>query len=396
MKRRQITSTGWAFGIALLLAFAAAPEAFAQCVDLDGDGFTTCQNDCDDSDPLVNPGVPDDDCDGFSDDCDSKIDEDYTTGTSTCGIGACTKTGNVFCRPGGILLDTCVPFDPAPNDATCDGKDDDCDGLVDEDYAPEVSECGIGACGNTGTTTCVDGSVVELCTPFNPAPNDATCNGIDDDCDGAVDENFVSQPTSCGIGNCAKTGKTFCQQGNIVDSCTPGNAAPADTVCNGKDDDCDGLVDEEYQPVPFSCRIGLCTNTVLTQCVDGVQTVDCQPLEPLEADDDCDGIDDDCDGSVDEHYVIPETTCGTGICARTGKLFCISGTQVDSCQPLEPASGDTDCNGQDDDCDGLIDEDFIAEVTSCGIGACGAEGLTTCSPGGVQGDTCVPGSPRSG
>ena len=121
--------------------------------------------------------------------------------------------------------------------------------------------------------------------------------------------------------------------------------------------------------------------------------MDCQPLEPLEADDDYDGIDDDCDGSVDEHYVIPETTCGTGICARTGKLFCISGTQVDSCQPLEPASGDTDCNGQDDDCDGLIDEDFIAEVTSLRDWSLRGRGPDHMQPGGVQGDTCVPGSP---
>ena len=370
----------------LVLSFSVlmSSQALAQCVDADNDGYTTCQNDCDDSDPLINPGVDDDDCDGFSDDCDSKIDEDYKTGTSSCGVGSCFKYGNVFCKPGGVLYDTCNPKLPAEDDATCDGKDDDCDGLVDEDYAPESSTCGKGACSNTGTTVCVDGNVEDVCSPSGATGADNDCDGVDDDCDGLIDEHFVSQSTSCGIGKCAKTGKTYCYLGQIQDSCNPGNAAPTDGTCDGKDDDCDGQIDEDYQPFPFTCGISVCQNTVMSTCVDGAQVIECTPLEPQIVDDNCNGLDDDCDGSVDEHYVPPGTTCGVGACARTGKLFCQLGSTLDSCSPLEPAESDTECNGKDDDCDGLIDEDYVAQVTTCGMGGCQNTGLSACVDGKVE------------
>ena len=167
-----------------VLAFAAAPEAFAQCVDLDGDGFTTCQNDCDDSDPLVNPGVPDDDCDRFSDDCDSKIDEDTQRGRPHAELGPAPKPG-MFCRPE-ILLDTCVPFDPAPNDATCDGRT-----TIATDLWMKITHP---RCRNAESEHVAIREPRPALTvrswSVNPAPNDATCNGIDDDCDGAVDENL--------------------------------------------------------------------------------------------------------------------------------------------------------------------------------------------------------------
>ena len=109
--------------------------------------------------------------------------------------------------------------------------------------------------------------------------------------------------------------------------------------------------------------------------------------EPTEADDDCDGFDDDCDGAVDEHYVAPDTTCGEGVCARTGKMFCFMGSTYDSCTPLEPAEDDSDCNGKDDDCDGLI-EDYVPEITTCGTGGCANEGLSSCVDGKVE-SSCV-------
>ena len=67
--RNQVFATSTArFFLAVLLCLLGSSSALAQCVDNDNDGYTTCQNDCDDSNPNINPGVDDDDCDGFSDD----------------------------------------------------------------------------------------------------------------------------------------------------------------------------------------------------------------------------------------------------------------------------------------------------------------------------------------
>ena len=63
---------------------------------------------------------------------------------------------------------------------TCNGLDEDCDGVVDE-IAPDTP-CDDGTC--TGTLTCVDG--VPVCE--TPTPTPETCNGLDDDCDARVDE----------------------------------------------------------------------------------------------------------------------------------------------------------------------------------------------------------------
>lgn len=62
---------------------------------------------------------------------------------------------------------TCTACGSA-TDATCDGVDDDCDGSVDEDYLPTTSSCGVGVCVASGTRTCVDGVVVDSCEPGEP------------------------------------------------------------------------------------------------------------------------------------------------------------------------------------------------------------------------------------
>jgi len=92
--------------------------------------------------------------------------------------------------PVSLTVATCVPALEV-----CNGKDDDCDGDVDEGLAP-VS-CGVGGC-RRSVAACVAG-MPQTCTPGEPRAE--TCNGVDDDCDGAVDDGVRRLPS----GRCQQT-----------------------------------------------------------------------------------------------------------------------------------------------------------------------------------------------
>jgi hypothetical protein len=162
----------------------------------------------------------------------------------TCGVGACQRSKLTSCV-GGAVVDTCTPGTPGPNDTTCDGVDDNCNGTKDEGFVSNATSCGVGHCAAHGNTSCVNGAVVDGCMPGTPAPSDTSCNSVDDDRDGALDENYLTQVVSCGAGACAANGTRSCGAGMVVTSCTAGSGSDVDAICNGLDDDCDGRVDEE-------------------------------------------------------------------------------------------------------------------------------------------------------
>ncbi|MGM0575147.1 MAG: MopE-related protein, partial [Myxococcota bacterium] len=354
------------------------------CVD--GTQSNTCE-----------PGAPvasdDATCDGVDDDCDGMTDEDFAPTATTCGVGACASAGEIVCVDG-AKVDTCEPGGPESDDATCDGVDDDCDGATDEDYAPTATTCGEGGCSSTGELVCVDGAKVDTCEPGAPASDDATCDGVDDDCDGATDEDYVPAATSCGDGACAATGELVCADGAEVDTCEPGTPASDDATCDGVDDDCDGATDEDYVSTPTSCGEGACASTGEAQCSNGVEVDTCEPGAPASDDATCDGVDDDCDGVTDEDYAPTATACGVGACASAGEVVCVDGAEVDTCEPGGPASDDATCDGVDDDCDGATDEDYAPTATTCGEGGCSSMGELVCVDG-AKVDTCEPGAPAA-
>ena len=358
-------------------------------------GVTSCvggmvQNSC----MAGTPAASDDTCDGIDDNCNGQTDEGYVATTTNCGVGACAAMGMTSCVDG-HEQNSCMPGTPGASDATCNGVDDNCNGLVDEGFVAMMTTCGVGACAATGMTSCMGGHEVNTCMPGTPFANDATCNGIDDNCNGLVDEGFVSTATSCGTGACAASGMTSCVNGMVQDSCHAGTPAPSDMTCDGIDDNCNGSIDEGYMGVNTTCGVGSCLRSGMTSCVMGHEQNSCSPGAPAANDATCDSADNDCDGNVDEDFATTVTHCGVGECARDGRTnSCVNRQIVNSCVAGTPAPNDATCNGKDDNCNGQTDEEFVSTVSHCGTGACARTGTTSCSSGSVH-DSCVAGNPAA-
>jgi len=99
---------------------------------------TTAGNDCDDSNPNINPDAVDDTCDGVDDNCSGTPDNNYVITVTSCGSGVCSSVGQLECL-NGVESDSCSPGTPTEDEeATCDDLDNDCDGQVDEGCAPVI------------------------------------------------------------------------------------------------------------------------------------------------------------------------------------------------------------------------------------------------------------------
>ena len=323
----------------------------------------------------------------------------------TGGQGGNVGTGGSTIGTGGAG-GTCVPSGPE----TCGniGIDNDCDGDpndVDPAELTDLSNCG--ACFNQcnqanadniqclkDTTTGVVGCHYTCRTGFKDLDGDPKtgcecqiesaieiCNLRDDNCNGVVDEGFNLMTDQLNCGRCGvRCEYPFAQAVCSAGTCTKGaclagffdaNKMDADgcecqktnggvEICDGIDNNCDGMIDEAANITGrLTCKsLGVCAG-VTAQCngTNGwscTYSADYQSVEDMAKG--CDGKDNDCDGRVDEAFDIGKSCpVGTGPCAGVGVWACdtAGGRRCNgSMKTPQPEI----CNGIDDDCDGKIDE----------------------------------------
>lgn len=297
-------------------------------------------------------------------------------------------------------------------------------------------QCTIQSCADNETIACVIGgqtgpcsvgqrtcrnAIWSGCEPKNATGVPETCNGLDDDCDGQVDEDFKGKFEACEVpgklGPCRLGVQSRCVAAKILCESTynPITESINSANCNdGIDNDCNGLTDKDdpkcqtiickagdtrpcYDGPVGTEGIGACKGGIQS-CINGVfgpcqgQVLPTKELCNNRIDEDCNGLaDDKCGqtctaGQQRECYSGPESTRNVGIC-KVGSQFCVNGEWSDCQGQVLPTKEicedklDNDCNGKIDDCLNP-NQCKLGEVRPCYTAASGckadAAGQYTC------------------
>ncbi|MCB9640115.1 MAG: choice-of-anchor D domain-containing protein [Myxococcales bacterium] len=338
-------------------------------------------------------------CDAKDNDCDGKVDEAFPTKGQSCtvGVGACQRSGVTICRADGSGVQ-CSVAAGTPVAETCDAIDNDCDGKVDETFSNKGQACtaGLGECARSGTFICRSNGTGTQCSVAAGTPTAELCDAKDNDCDGKVDETFSNKGQACtaGLGECARSGTYICRVDGTNTQCSVAAGTPIGELCDAKDNDCDGKVDEDFSDKGKTCTVGLgeCLRTGTYLCNTNGVGLRCSVSAGTPSTETCDGKDNNCDGQVDEGCQCQDGTtrqCYSGASGTAGKGLCKQGTQTCTGGKWGNCIGQVipvaeRCDGQDNDCDGSVDETFPDKNKSCtvGTGACQKTGTSVCKADG--------------
>ncbi|MFT5684682.1 MAG: hypothetical protein ACI8RZ_005626 [Myxococcota bacterium] len=396
-------------------------------------GYVEAGDDCDDTDPTAFPGG-EEVCDESDNDCDGTVDEGVTTtyyeDVDADGYGLSDTTAESCDLPTGYAEEAgdCNDGDAAISpdaEEVCDGVDNDCDGITDEDDASDAvtwyeDDDGDGygdatdatlACNQPSGHVASDTDCDDSDSAINPGATEV-CDGDDNDCDGTTDEDdaddaltWYEDDDGDGYGD-ANDATLACDQpsGHVsddtdCDDADSNNHPGADEYCDGDDNDCDGTIDEDDAVDTESWFAdddgdGFGDPDSTTDACDApsghvADNTDCDDAESTtnpDAAEVCDEIDNDCDGDIDEGAANPTTwyadddsdgygdpditteNCGAPSGYVSNDEDCDDGNNT-----ISP-DGTEVCNGEDDDCDGDIDEDvadmetFYADDDGDGFG----------------------------
>jgi hypothetical protein len=362
----------------------------------------------------------------------------YTGPADTEGVGRC-RGGEQECVNG--VLTSCLG-QVLPRVETCNGRDDDCDGVVDniDDVA-----CDTGLFGR-----CMEGRLVcrgslAACEPLHE-PRDEMCNGLDDDCDGEVDNDVYAPCYPEGLSGCeqvsdgtfqcmgvCRAGTAECKDGEFDFESCEGYVLPQEeteeTCGDGLDQSCSGMPDDGCPCDDIGGLYPCYTGTAETRnegaCRDGAQVCLEGPagdgvLGPCESHNEdnpqsddyfplitpepetCANMDpswepgadpatldpqfdNDCNGVVDDVPNLGRSCTddeALGVC-RHGTWWCDLDEALLVCETPAPLEEDV-CDGSDRNCDGTVDTGFDLLTDNENCGECGNEcnnGLQCCQGG---------------
>jgi MYXO-CTERM domain-containing protein len=428
----------------------SAVNALPWYVDSDGDGYGdpdsqyyACEvpaghvvnaDDCDDSAAEVAVGA-DELCDGIDSDCNGVLDDEYAVDAFSWYPDS---DGDGFGDPGFPTQACEVPAGHLADDTDCDDSthlvhpgavefcssvDHDCNGVLDDDYAFDAplwyidqdgdgfgdASASVAACsepaGYAGNFyDCDDAS--EL---FNPLA-DELCDGLDNDCDSLFDENptddapWYVDADGDGYGDpfnfvlsCTEV-EGYLPEGTDCDDSDPGASPAMSEICDGIDNDCDGQIDNaddieilayyldgdgdgygESEPDLYTCLEPAGYSLAPGDCDD-----DSPDVSP-EGEELCDGLDNDCDGGIDEpdasdtmEWFVDQDGDGYGdvewplTACYQPEGYVLDSTDCDDGAIAVSPAGEEFCDGVDNDCSGEIDEGlmetYYADLDGDGFG----------------------------